>query len=140
MLLPSLPAWAQSPPLSIGWYPGLLGANFRRSFLDTYPAGKDAKVIEAFDNARFTQMQANPNRPTLHVGVFTDVLLPLIARSGLIATMDANAIPNLKHIDPHVKLPIDLQAVPATYAPGHRYNAKYVKKPITSWADLLRDD
>jgi putative spermidine/putrescine transport system substrate-binding protein len=141
MLLPSLPAWAQSQPLSIGWYPGLLGANFRRSFLDTYPTGKDAKVIEAFDNARFTQMQANRNRPTLHIGVFTDVLLPLIARSGLIATMDANAIPNLKHIDPRVKLPIGLQAVPATYASwGIVYNAKYVKKPITSWADLLRDD
>lgn len=139
--LGSLPAWAQSQPLTIGWYPGQLGNNFRRSFLETYPAGKDAKVIESFDNARFTQMQANRNNPNLHVAVFTDVLLPLIARAGLISQMDPAAIPNLKNIDPKVKLPVGLHAVPVTYGSwGIAYNAKRIKAPVTSWGDLLRDD
>ncbi len=139
--LSPLPLWAAQSPLTIGWYPGLLGSNFKRSFLDTYPAGKQAKVVESFDNARFTQMQANRNQPNLHVAVFTDVLLPLIARSGLISAMSPASIPNLKDIDPRVKLPVGLHAVPATYGSwGIAYNAKYVKKPITSWADLLRDD
>lgn len=139
--LPALPAQAQNQPLTIGWYPGLLGANFRRSFLDTYPAGKEARVVESFDNPRFTQMQANRSQPNLHVAIFTDVLLPLIVKSGLIATMDVASIPNLKDIDPRVKLPVGLQAVPATYGSwGIAYNARYVKKPVTSWADLLRDD
>lgn len=139
--LGTFPAWAQNQALTIGWYPGLLGSNFRRSFLDTFPGGKDAKVIESFDNARFTQMQANRNQPNLHVGVFTDVLLPLIAKSGLISTMDAATIPNLKDLDPNVKLPVGMKAIPLTYGSwGIAYNAKAVKKPITSWADLLRDD
>jgi putative spermidine/putrescine transport system substrate-binding protein len=139
--LSPMPLWAQNTPLTIGWYPGLLGSNFKRSFLDTYAAGKQAKVVESFDNARFTQMQANRNQPNLHVAVFTDVLLPLIARSGLIAAMNPATIPNLKDIDPRVKLPVGLHAVPATYGSwGIAYNAKYVKKPVTSWGDLLRDD
>lgn len=134
-------ALAQNSPLTIGWYPGMLGANFRRSFLDTFPSGKDAKVVESFDNARFTQMQANRNQPSLHVGVFTDVLLPLIARSGLIAELDEKLIPNLKQLDPRVPLPVGRFAVPVTYGTwGIAYNAKRVAKPISGWADLLRDD
>ena len=136
-----MPLWAQTSPLTIGWYPGLLGSNFKRSFLDTYPGGKQAKIVESFDNARFTQMQANRNQPNLHVAVFTDVLLPLIARSGLIAPLNPAVITNLKDIDTRLKLPVGLHAVPATYGSwGIAYNARYVKKPITSWADLLRDD
>lgn len=138
--LPSM-AWAQSAPLTIGWYPGLLGANFRRSFLDTFPGGKDARVVESFDNARFTQMQANRSQPSLHVGIFTDVLLPLIARSGLIAELDDKLVPNLKALDPRVPLPVGRFAVPVTYGTwGIAYNAKKVGKPIVGWADLLRDD
>ena len=134
-------AFAQSSPLTIGWYPGLLGANFRRSFLDTYPGSKDAKIVESFDNARFTQMQANRNQPNLHIGVFTDVLLPLISRSGLIAQLDEAQIPNLKQLDPRVSLPVGRFAVPLTYGTwGIAFNARKVGKPITSWADLLRDD
>lgn len=139
-LAPQL-ALAQNAPLTIGWYPGLLGSNFKRSFLDTFPQGKGAKIVESFDNARFTQMQANRNSPTLHVGVFTDVLLPLIARSGLVAEMDEKLIPNLKALDPAVRLPVGRHAVPVTFGTwGIAYNAKKVSKPITGWADLLRDD
>lgn len=135
------PAWAQSTPLTIGWYPGLLGANFRRSFLDTFPGGKDAKVVESFDNARFTQMQANRAQPNLHIGVFTDVLLPLIARSGLIAPITEAQVPNLRQLDPRVPLPVERFAVPVTYGTwGIAYNAKKVGKAISGWADLLRDD
>lgn len=136
-----LPAVAQAQPLTIGWYPGLLGANFRRGFLDTFPEAKGAKVVESFDNARFTQMQANRSAPNLHVGVFTDVLLPLIARSGLVAPLDEVKVPNLKSLDPLLRLPVGRVAVPVTYGTwGIAYDAKKVGKPITSWADLLRDD
>jgi len=134
-------AWAQTQALTIGWYPGLLGANFHRSFLDTWPEAKTARVVESFDNARFTQMQANRNRPNLHVGVFTDVLLPLLARSGLIAQIQEAAVPNLAQLDPRVPLPVGHFAIPVTYGTwGIVYNAGKVGKPITAWADLLRDD
>ncbi|WBY00231.1 extracellular solute-binding protein [Ramlibacter tataouinensis] len=139
--LPSLPVAAQTAPLTIGWYPGLLGSYFKRSFLDTFSGAPGAKVVESFDNARFTQMQANRSAPNLHVGVFTDVLLPLIARSGLVAQLDEKLIPNLRALDPAVKLPVGRHAVPVTYGTwGIAYNARKVGKPITGWADLLRDD
>jgi putative spermidine/putrescine transport system substrate-binding protein len=136
-----LSAFAQNEPISVGWYPGLLGSYFRRSFLDTYPGGKSIKLVESFDNPRFTQMQANRNAPTLHVGVFTDVLLPLIARSGLVAALDPARIPNLKELDPRVPRPVGAYSVPVTYGTwGIAYNARLVKKPVTGWADLLGDD
>lgn len=135
------PALARSEAVTIGWYPGLLGSYFRRSFLETYPAGKDFRVIEAFDNARFTEMQANRSAPTLDIGVFTDVLLPLIARSGLVAELDPAIIPNLQDVIPELSRQGGKFAVPVTYGTwGIAYNAKKVKKPITGWADLLRDD
>ena len=97
--------------------------------------------MEAFDNPRFTQMQANRNSPNLHVGVFTDVLLPLIARSGLLAPLDPALIPNLKDLDPKIPRPTGALSVPVTYGTwGIAYNAKLVKKPVTGWADLLSDD
>jgi len=134
-------AVAQAASMTIGWYPGLLGSNFRKSFLDTFPGGREAKVVESFDNARFTQMQANRQQPNLHVGVFTDVLLPLIVRSGLVAELQLTQVPHLKDLDPRVPLPVGRHAVPVTYGTwGIAYNAKRVGKPITGWADLLRDD
>jgi putative spermidine/putrescine transport system substrate-binding protein len=133
-------AAAQSAPVTIGWYPGLLGSYFRRSFLDTYSAGKDFRVVEAFDNARFTQMQANRSAPNLHVGVFTDVLLPLIARSGLLAELDPALIPNLRDLIPDLPRQGGKFSVPVTYGTwGIAYNAKRVKKPVTGWADLLSE-
>ncbi|MBX3644204.1 MAG: extracellular solute-binding protein [Rubrivivax sp.] len=138
---PPLTALAQTEPIQVGWYPGLLGANYKAAFLDTYPDAKNVKIVESFDNARFTQMQANRSKPTLHVAVFTDVLLPLIARSGLITEIDAAVVPNLKDIDPRVPLPVGRHAIPLTYGTwGIVYNAKRVKKPVTAWADLVGDD
>ncbi|NLC35405.1 MAG: extracellular solute-binding protein [Alcaligenaceae bacterium] len=134
-------AHAAPDQISVGWYPGLLGSNFKRSYLDTYEYASTVKLVESFDNARFTQMQANRNRPNLHVGVFTDVLLPLIARSGLVAPLDVKKIPNLADFDPNVVRPVGEFAAPVTYGSwGIAYNSKYVKEPIRGWADLLRDD
>lgn len=136
-----LPSWAgaQAEEVLVSWYPGMLGANYRKSYLDTYAGSKDVKIIESWDNPRFTQMQANRSRPTLHVAVFLDVLVPIVARSGLIAELDPTLVPNLKDLDP--QLPSSKLAVPANFGSwGIAYNAKHVRKPITSWADLLRDD
>lgn len=139
-LAPSI-ASAQAQEIAVGWYPGLLGANFRKGFLDTYADAKSVKIIESWDNPRFTQMQANRNQPNLHVAIFLDVLLPIVARSGLITELSTTQIPNLADVDPRVQSAAGKFAVPATYGSwGIAYNAKYVKKPITSWADLLRDD
>lgn len=143
---PTLASWptialAQAESMQVGWYPGLLGANFRTAFLDTFAEAQRVKIVESFDNARFTQMQANRSRPTLHAGVFTDVLLPLIARSGLVAELKPAAVPNLKDLDPKVPLPVGHFAIPLTYGTwGIAYNAKRVRKPVTSWADLVGDD
>jgi putative spermidine/putrescine transport system substrate-binding protein len=93
-----------------------------------------------YDNARFTQMQANRAKPTSDVAIFIDVLMPLIVKSGLVAKLDAKAIPNLDRVDPALRGWDDF-AVPMAYGSwGIAYNAKRVSKPITSWKDLLRDD
>ncbi|MBR0725511.1 extracellular solute-binding protein [Bradyrhizobium manausense] len=131
---------AQETKLSVSWYPGLLGANFRRSFLDTF-ADKDRVVVtESFDSPRFTQMQASRAKPNTDVAAFIDVLMPLVARSGLVSKLDAARIPNLANVDPAL-MTWDGFAVPAAYGSwGIVYNAKWVSKPIVSWGDLLRDD
>lgn len=124
----------------ISWYPGLLGANFRSAFLETYADKASCKIVDSWDNPRFTQMQANRNSPNVDVATFIDVLLPLVTRSGLVEKLSTNAIPNLKHVDPAVRSWDDF-AVPVTYGSwGILYNVDRVKTPIMSWKDLLRDD
>lgn len=132
--------WADDGKLSVSWYPGLLGANFRRSFLDTFPEKDRVVVTEAWDSPRFTQMQASRARPTLDLACFIDVLMPLVARSGLVAKLDAAQVPNLVAVDPELMV-WNGYGVPVAYGSwGIVYNAKRVAKPITSWGDLLRDD
>jgi len=134
-------AQAQTQEITVSWYPGLLGANFKKSFWETYKDKNSVKVVESFDNARFTQMQASRDKPNFHVAIFIDVLLPLIARSGLLAELHPGQIPNLKYVDPRITLPVGKLAVPATYgAWGIAWNARHIKRPITSWADLMRDE
>lgn len=136
-----LPLHAADAEVIIGWYPGLLGQFFKQGLLDTYAKADIVKIVESFDNARFTQMQANRNRPNLHLGVFTDAMLPLVARSGLVQDIMVADVPNLAELDPVVTRSAGDKAVPLTYgAWGIAYNAKLVEKPITSWADLLRED
>lgn len=139
--LTGLPLRAAEAEVALGWYPGLLGQNFKKGLLDGYPQADRVKIIESFDNARFTQMQANRNKPTLHLGVFTNAMLPLVARSGLVRDIKIEDVPNLADFDPIVPRPIGDKAVPLTYGSwGIAYNAKYVKEPIMSWADLTRED
>jgi len=110
-----LPLAAAEAEVALGWYPGLLGQNFRKGLLDGYPKAASVKIIEAFDNARFTQMQANRNKPNLHLGVFTDAMLPLVARSGLVRDIKVKDVPNLADFDPTVPRPVGDKAVPLTY-------------------------
>jgi putative spermidine/putrescine transport system substrate-binding protein len=139
--LAGLPLGAAEAEVALGWYPGLLGQNFKKGLLDGYAKAASVKIIEAFDNARFTQMQANRNKPNLHLGVFTDAMLPLVARSGLVRDIKVKDVPNLADFDPTVPRPVGDKAVPLTYGSwGIAYNAKYVKEPIRSWADLVRQD
>lgn len=129
-----------STPTMVSWYPGLLGENFKKGFLETYDQKDAIKLIESWDNPRFTQMQANRANPTLDVTVFIDVLLPLVTKSGLVEKLDVKNIPNLADVDPAVRAWNDL-AVPVTYGSwGILYNSKRITKPIKSWGDLLRDD
>lgn len=139
--LTGLPLRAAEAEISLGWYPGLLGQNFKKGLLDGYAKAGNVEIIEAFDNARFTQMQANRNRPSLHLGVFTDAMLPLVSRSGLVRDIKVEDVPNLADFDPIVPRPVGDKAVPLTYGSwGIAYNARHIKEPITSWADLLRED
>ncbi|QCI67021.1 extracellular solute-binding protein [Phreatobacter stygius] len=133
-------AGAQEAKLAVSWYPGLLGANFKRAFLDTFAEKDKVQVTEAWDSPRFTQMQAGRARPNTDVAAFIDVLMPLVARSGLVARLDPAKIPNLAKVDPALLI-WDGQAVPAAYGSwGIVYNAKRVTTPLKSWGDLLRAD
>ena len=86
----------------ISWYPGLLGSNFKNAFFESYPDRVSCRLVESWDNPRFTQMQANRNNPNVDVATFIDVLLPLVARSGLVEKLTVTAIPNLNDVDPAV--------------------------------------
>lgn len=135
-----LAAFAQGANVAVNWYPGQIGASLKKSVLDTYPDRAAVQIAEMYDNARFTQMQANRARPTNDVALFIDVLMPLIVRSGLLAKLDPQAIANLQRVDPALGN-WDGFSVPMAYgAWGICYNAKRVSRPITSWKDLLRDD
>lgn len=139
--LTGFPSRAAEAEVTLGWYPGLLGQNFKKGLLDGYSRADSVKIIEAFDNARFTQMQANRGKPNLHLGVFTNAMLPLVARSGLVRDIKVSDVPNLADFDPIVPRPVGDKAVPLTYGSwGIAYNARHIKEPITSWADLLRED
>lgn len=133
-------ATASPGPIVANWYPGLLGSNLKRSFLETFAERAAVQSVEMYDNARFTQMQANRAKPTSDIAVFIDVLMPLIVKSGLLARLDNKSTPNLDKVDASLRVWDDF-AIPFAYgAWGICYNAKRVQKPITSWKDLLRDD
>lgn len=127
-------------PVEVYWSAGQIGKNLKEAFADTYADKSLLRIVEGGDNPRFTQMQANRTSPNFDVGTFIDVLLPLVIKSGLIQKLDEKTIPNLREVDPALRGWDDF-AVPYTYGTwGIVYNADKVKKPITSWADLLRDD
>lgn len=133
-------AAARDTPLAVSWYPGLLGASFKKSFLETFAEKDRVQVTESFDSARFTQMQANRGRPNTDVATFIDVLMPLVNKSGLLSKLDTAQIPNLSKVDPALLIWGEF-AVPAAYGSwGIVYNRKRVSQPMTSWGDLLRSD
>lgn len=130
----------EKKPISVYWSAGQIGKNMKAAFADTFPDKNLLKIVEGSDNPRFTQMQANRDSPNFDVGTFIDVLLPLVIKSGLIIKLDEKKIPNLAEVDPALRGWDDF-AVPYTYGTwGIVYNADKVKKPITSWADLFRED
>ena len=49
--------------LQISGFPGTIGQNVRKAFIDTYDKNVEVKYVESWDSARFTQMQANRARP-----------------------------------------------------------------------------
>ena len=123
--------------LQISGFPGTIGQNIRKAFIDTYDKNVEIKYVESWDSARFTQMQANRNRPREDVVTFTDLTLPLVAAAGLLEPLDPKVVTELPNVDPAVRVKGDY-GVPYGYGCfGIAYNAKYVKNPPTSWADLL---
>lgn len=124
----------------VNWYPGLLGANMKKSFVESYDRAANVRVLESWDSARFTQMQANRATPKDDVAAFTDLTLSLVGKAGLLEPLDAKRVPNLADVDPVVRVAQDI-GVPFTYGCfGILYNSKFVKKPMASWGDLLRAD
>lgn len=136
----ALPANAQQQSLDISWSGGNIGRNLKKVFVDPYDKNVEIKIINSFDSRRFTLLNANRAKPTIDVGTFIDVMFPLVERSGLLAKVSAAEIPNLKNVYPRLVKKSGQGAAYMFGAWGIVYNADAVKKPITSWADLLRDD
>lgn len=131
---------AAQQQLVFSGFPGVIGNTIKKSFIETYDRANTIRYLESWDSARFTQMQANRANPKEDVVTFTDLTLPLAASAGLLDPLDLKSVPQLAEVDPDVRVPSDV-GVPYTYGCfGIAYNSKYVKKPITSWIDLLRDD
>ncbi|MBN8943102.1 MAG: extracellular solute-binding protein [Rhizobiales bacterium] len=131
---------AEAAPLRVYWSTGQLGRSLKATFVDSFSGAGRVDILEGGDNPRFTQMQASRATPNFDVGTFTDIIMPLVVRSGLIAELDGRAIPNLAAVDPGLR-PWGAHAVPYAYGSwGIVYNAARVAKPLTSWSDLLRSD
>lgn len=131
---------ASEQQLVVSGFPGVIGNNIKKSFIETYDRASSIRYLESWDSARFTQMQANRNNPKEDVVTFTDLTLPLAASAGLLEPLDLKSVPLLAEVDPVVRAQSDT-GVAFTYGCfGIAYNSKYVKKAITSWSDLLRDD
>ncbi|HVY59811.1 MAG TPA: extracellular solute-binding protein [Xanthobacteraceae bacterium] len=132
-------SFAADGQLVATWSPGASGANFKKSFADTFKQA-EVRIIGQYDGPRLTQMQANRSSPTVDIAVFTNVTTPLVMRSDLISPLDVKKIPNLSKVDPKTAFSNHLGA-PVTYGCwGILYNAERVKTPIESWGDLLRAD
>ncbi len=131
---------AQAQSLNMSGFPGTIGNNIKKAFIETYDKGASIKYSESWDSARFTQMQANRARPREDVVTFTDLTLPLVANAGLLEPLNPKVVTALADVDPAVRVSQDM-GVPFGYGcQGILYNAKHVKTPITSWADLARAD
>lgn len=131
------PARAQAKPIRVYWSTGQLGRSLKVAFVDTFADKALTEVQEGGDNPRFTQMQASRATPTFDVGTFTDVIMPLVLRSGLIAELDPRAIPNLAAVEAGLR-PWGARAVPYAYGSwGIVYNAAKVARPPNTWSDLL---
>jgi putative spermidine/putrescine transport system substrate-binding protein len=127
-------------PVSVYWSAGQIGKNLKEAFVDTYPDKQLIRILEGGDNPRFTQMQANRSAPNFDIGTFIDVLLPLVIRSGLIMKIEESRVPNVAEIEPALRGWNDF-AVSYSYGSwGILYNPETVKRPITTWSDLLRED
>jgi putative spermidine/putrescine transport system substrate-binding protein len=129
-----------SGDLVVNWTPGVNGVNFKTYFVDSFDHPDATRIIELFDGPRFTQMIANRRAPTFDVGVFTNVTIPLVSRSKLAAPLDKARIPSLADVDPAIATTGGLSTPIAYGCWGIAYDARRVKVPIESWADLLRDD
>lgn len=141
VLADSGPAHSQDKkPVNVSWSAGQIGKTLKEVFADSYAEKDSLRIVESADNPRFTQMQANRGNPNTDLATFIDVLLPLVIKSGVIQKLDENKVPNLREVDPSLRS-WDSYAVPYSYGTwGIVYNADKIKIPITSWADLLRDD
>lgn len=133
-------AHAQKQSLEISWSGGNIGRNLKKVFVDPYDKNVDIKVVNSFDSRRFTLLNANRAKPTIDLGTFIDVMFPIVERSNLLEKMSTSEIPNLKDIYPQLVKKSGLGAAYMFGAWGIVYNADAVKKPITSWADLVRED
>jgi|GEM_PF-1923153 len=133
-------AQAQTQTLNMNGFPGTIGNAFRKAFMETYDKRVNIRYVESWDSARFTQMQANRARPRDDVVMFTDLTLPLVAAAGLLEPFNPAIVTALADVDPAVRVAGDV-GVPYGYGCfGIAYNAKYVKNPPQSWADLLKDE
>lgn len=133
-------AVAQETSLNINWSGGNIGRNLKKVFVDPYGKKVKIKIVNSFDSRRFTLLNANRANPTTDIGTFIDVMFPMVERSGLLTGVSASDVPNLKHIFPRLVKKSGLGSAYMFGTWGIAYNADVVKKPITSWADLLRDD
>jgi putative spermidine/putrescine transport system substrate-binding protein len=134
------PRLAAAQQLTVSGFPGVIGNNIKKSFVETYDRSSTVRYLESWDSARFTQMQANRAKPKEDVVTFTDLTLPLAGAAGLLEVLDDKAIPALREVDPYVRSQSNV-GVAFTYGCfGIAYNSKHVTRPITSWTDLLRSD
>ncbi len=123
-----------------GDYARLLRENIGQPILK--PEGVDVVQVVADEAPRLAQLFAQRQLPrgTLDIACVGAPNGYRAATAGLVETLDAAKVPNLKHIVPllHSGSFMPDQFVPHIYsAQGLAYNPQTVKEPPKSWADLL---
>lgn len=138
-------AFAQSKPdhLTVMTWGGLWGDALEKSVNQPFTTATGIKVLEdrgSTPDQRITKLKVGMAHPSYDLIQLHDGLFPLAVKEGVLERIDPNS-PRLTHLkDVYPQFRHDYWVAQIYSAIGIAYNAKQVKSPPRSWADLWRPE
>jgi putative spermidine/putrescine transport system substrate-binding protein len=138
-------AFAQAKPsrVTVLTWGGMWGDQLKKSVGDRLTAQTGVPVVEdrgSTPDQRITKLKVGLEHQSYDLVQLHDGLFPLAISQGVLQKIDINSprLTNLKDIDPQFRH--DYWVAQIYSAIGIAYNAKMVKNPPRSWADLWRPE